>query len=132
MGARYKVALVGGKVVALDLNAKRITMENGETVDYDYVAITPDSITLDDGRTLPQHYAMILPAFRGASFIVPIGLPNSGQMTEAMGMAVSHNIAVQLGAISKPLQTPTLEAICFAEFGDTGILYLDNHKRRSG
>jgi sulfide:quinone oxidoreductase len=294
LAQRHKVALVGGKVVALDLNAKRITMENGGTVDYDYVAIatgpsfafdaipglgphggythsicspshaqeartawlqflenpgalvvgaapgagcfgpayefilmadqilrkkglrdratltlvtpepyaghlgvsnvkhaqrltqallrkrgievisnaaitaiTPDSITLDDGRTLPQHYAMILPAFRGASFIqnapglgnekgfipvlptyqhpdfssvyalgvavsltqpeqfrVPIGLPKSGQMTEAMGMAVSHNIAVQLGAISKPLQTPTLEAICFAEFGDTGILYV--------
>lgn len=130
-------------------------------------AISPDSITLDDGRTLPQQYSMVLPAFRGASFIqetpglgnhkgfipvlptyqhpdfpsvyalgvsvslsqpeqfrVPIGLPKSGQMTEAMGMAVSHNIAVQLGAIQKPLQTPTLEAICFAEFGDTGILYV--------
>ncbi|MEA5448026.1 FAD-dependent oxidoreductase [Leptolyngbya sp. CCNP1308] len=130
-------------------------------------AIAPDSITLDDGRILPQQYAMILPAFRGASFIqntpglgnqkgfipvlptyqhsdfpsvyalgvgvslsqpeqfrVPIGLPKSGQMTEAMGMAVAHNIAVQLGAIQKPLQTPTLEAICFAEFGETGILYV--------
>ncbi|WP_448570545.1 NAD(P)/FAD-dependent oxidoreductase [Trichothermofontia sp.] len=130
-------------------------------------AIAPDSLTLNDGRTIPQQYAMILPAFRGASFLqkapglgnekgfipvlptyqhpdfpsvyalgvtvnltqpeqfpVPIGLPKSGQMTEAMGMAVSHNIAVQLGAIQKPLQTPTLEAICFAEFGDTGILYV--------
>lgn len=130
-------------------------------------AITPDTITLDNGRTLPHQYAMILPAFRGASFIqntaglgnekgfipvlptyqhpnfpsvyalgvavnlaqpeqfrVPIGLPKSGQMTEAMGMAVAHNIAVQLGVTQKPLQTPTLEAICFAEFGDTGILYV--------
>ncbi|WP_008317933.1 NAD(P)/FAD-dependent oxidoreductase [Leptolyngbya sp. PCC 6406] len=130
-------------------------------------AISPDAVTLDDGRTLPQQYAMILPAFRGASFIqntpglgnkkgfipvlptyqhpdfpsvyslgvgvslaqpeqfrVPIGLPKSGQMTEAMGMAVAHNIAVQLGAIHKLLQTPTLEAICFAEFGETGILYV--------
>jgi sulfide:quinone oxidoreductase len=130
-------------------------------------AISPDAVTLDDGRTIPQQYAMVLPAFRGASFIqatpglgnergfipvlptyqhpdfpsvyalgvgvslsqpeqfrVPIGLPKSGQMTEAMGMAVSHNIAVQLGAIQKPLQTPTLEAICFAEFGNTGILYV--------
>ena len=130
-------------------------------------AISPDSITLTDGRTLPQQYAMVLPAFRGVEFIqkapglgnekgfipvlptyqhrdfpsiyalgvtvnltqpeqfrVPIGLPKSGQMTEAMGMAVSHNIAVQLGAIQKPLQTPTLEAICLAEFGDTGILYV--------
>jgi len=130
-------------------------------------AISRDTVTLDNGRTLPQQYAMILPAFRGASFIqntpglgnekgfipvlstyqhpdfpsvyalgvavslfqpeqfrVPIGLPKSGQMTEAMGMAVSHNIAVQLGVLQKPLQTATLEAICFAEFGDTGILYV--------
>lgn len=130
-------------------------------------SISADAITLDDGRTLPQDYAMILPAFQGASFIqntpglgnakgfipvlptyehpdfpsvyalgvgvdlcqpeqfrVPIGLPKSGQMTEAMGMVVAHNIAVQLGAIHRPLQTPTLEAICFAEFGETGILYV--------
>lgn len=130
-------------------------------------AIAPDHITLDNGRTLPQDYAMILPAFRGVQFIlntpglgtekgfipilptqqhpqfpeiyalgvsvnltqpdqahVAIGMPKSGQMTEAMGMAVAHNIAVELGAIQAPLTVPTLEAICFAEFGDTGILYV--------
>lgn len=130
-------------------------------------AIAPDHLTLDDGRTLPQTYAMILPAFRGVQFIhntpglgtdqgfipilptqqhphfpaiyglgvsvnlaqpdksrVPIGMPKSGQMTEAMGMAVAHNIAVELGAIQAPLKVPTLEAICFAEFGDTGLLYV--------
>ena len=32
-------------------------------------AISRDTVTLDNGRTLPQQYAMILPAFRGASFI---------------------------------------------------------------
>ncbi|MGG6293774.1 NAD(P)/FAD-dependent oxidoreductase [Leptolyngbya sp. AN02str] len=130
-------------------------------------AIAPDHITLDDGRILPQTYAMILPAFRGVQFIlntpglgnekgfipilptqqhphfpniyalgvsvnlaqpdkprVPIGMPKSGQMTEAMGMAVAHNIAVELGAMPAPLTVPTLEAICFAEFGKTGILYV--------
>lgn len=55
---------------------------------------------------------------------IPIGLPKSGEMTEAMGIAVAHNIAVQMGAIQKPLQTPTLEALCFAEFGNTGIAYI--------
>jgi sulfide:quinone oxidoreductase len=55
---------------------------------------------------------------------VPIGLPKSGQMTEAMGMAVAHNIAVDLGAIKKPLMMPTLQALCFAEFGNTGIAYI--------
>jgi sulfide:quinone oxidoreductase len=55
---------------------------------------------------------------------IPIGVPKTGQMTEAMGMAVAHNIAVKLGAIASPLVKPTLEAICFADFGDTGLLFL--------
>jgi sulfide:quinone oxidoreductase len=55
---------------------------------------------------------------------IPIGVPKTGQMTEAMGMAVAHNIAVQLGVISAPLVTPTLEALCLADFGDTGIAFL--------
>jgi sulfide:quinone oxidoreductase len=55
---------------------------------------------------------------------IPIGLPKSGQMTEAMGMAVAHNIAVALGELPAPPKIPTLEALCFAEFGDTGIAYI--------
>ncbi|MDB9495625.1 FAD-dependent oxidoreductase [Spirulina major CS-329] len=55
---------------------------------------------------------------------VPIGLPKSGEMTEAMGLAVAHNIAVELGELNAPITTPTLEALCFAEFGDTGIAYM--------
>ena len=70
---------------------------------------------------------------------LPIGLPKSGQMTEAMATAAAHNIAVDLGAIQAPLQMPTLDALCFAEFGDTGIAYIaapvipdsKNGKRRS-
>ncbi|NCR52947.1 MAG: FAD-dependent oxidoreductase [Microcystis aeruginosa L211-07] len=55
---------------------------------------------------------------------IPIGLPKSGQMTEAMGLAVAHNIAVALGELPAPQKIPTLEALCFAEFGDTGIAYI--------
>lgn len=55
---------------------------------------------------------------------VPIGLPKSGQMSEAMGAAVAHNIAVDLGALPGPHQIPTLEALCFAEMGQTGIAYI--------
>jgi sulfide:quinone oxidoreductase len=55
---------------------------------------------------------------------IPIGVPKTGQMTEAMGMAVAHNIAIRLGAIAADPVKPTLEAICFADFGDTGILFL--------
>jgi sulfide:quinone oxidoreductase len=56
--------------------------------------------------------------------LVPIGLPKSGQMAEAMATAAAHNIAVDLGAIPGPLQVPTLDALCFAEFGEVGIAYI--------
>ncbi|MDB9524664.1 FAD/NAD(P)-binding oxidoreductase [Oscillatoria sp. CS-180] len=55
---------------------------------------------------------------------LPVGVPKTGQMTEAMSMAVAHNIAIALGVMSSQPVTPTLEAICFADFGDTGILFL--------
>ncbi|MEN9280193.1 MAG: FAD-dependent oxidoreductase [Gloeomargarita sp. DG_1_4_bins_134] len=55
---------------------------------------------------------------------VPIGLPKSGQMTEAMAMVAAHNMAVQLGVKPAPWRIPTLEALCFAEYGDTGIAYI--------
>jgi sulfide:quinone oxidoreductase len=55
---------------------------------------------------------------------IPIGLPKSGQMAEAMSIAVAHNIAVEMVSLQAPLKTPTLEALCFAEFGDTGIAYI--------
>lgn len=54
---------------------------------------------------------------------LPVGVPKTGQMTEAMAMAVAHNIAIALGETSAQPVTPTLEAICFADFGDTGILF---------
>ncbi|MGA1285277.1 MAG: NAD(P)/FAD-dependent oxidoreductase [Prochlorothrix sp.] len=55
---------------------------------------------------------------------IPIKIPKSGQMTEAMALVAAHNIAVELGALKAPLETPTLEALCFAEFGQTGIAYI--------
>ncbi|WP_427160288.1 NAD(P)/FAD-dependent oxidoreductase [Aliinostoc sp. HNIBRCY26] len=57
---------------------------------------------------------------------IPLGVPKTGQMTEAMGMAVAHNIAIELGVYSAHPVTPTLDAICFADFGDSGILFLAN------
>ncbi len=55
---------------------------------------------------------------------LPVGVPKTGQMTEAMGIAAAHNIARKLGAVGGDAVAPTLEAICFADFGDTGILFL--------
>ncbi|MFN4195198.1 MAG: NAD(P)/FAD-dependent oxidoreductase [Thermosynechococcus sp.] len=55
---------------------------------------------------------------------VPIGLPKTGQMTEEMAIATSHNIAVALGELAAEPVVPTLDALCFADFGDTGIAYI--------
>ncbi|MFM8293000.1 MAG: NAD(P)/FAD-dependent oxidoreductase [Microcystaceae cyanobacterium] len=55
---------------------------------------------------------------------IPTGVPKTGQMTEAMGMAVAHNIAFRLGEHSQPLVTPTLSAICITDFGDRGIVFI--------
>ncbi len=55
---------------------------------------------------------------------IPIGLPKSGQMAEAMATAVANNIAVKLGEIQSTFTVPTLESLCFAEFGNTGIAYI--------
>ncbi len=55
---------------------------------------------------------------------IPIGVPKTGQMTEAMGMAVAHNIARELGVIEAAPVTPTLEAICMADFGATGLIFI--------
>ncbi len=55
---------------------------------------------------------------------VPLGAPKTGQMTESMAMAVAHNIAKELGEIKAPQVKPSLEAICMADFGDTGIIFI--------
>ncbi|UBF30642.1 FAD-dependent oxidoreductase (plasmid) [Kovacikia minuta CCNUW1] len=70
---------------------------------------------------------------------IPIGVPKVGQMTEEMVMTVAHNIALDLGVISGQPIKPTLQAICFADFGDTGALFLadpllpdsEGHRRRA-
>lgn len=77
-------------------------------------------------QTLPHIYALgvSIDLKQPERTPIAIGLPKSGQMTEAMAVSVAHNIAVELAEIRTPLQTPTLEALCFAEFGNTGIAYI--------
>jgi sulfide:quinone oxidoreductase len=55
---------------------------------------------------------------------IPIGAPKVGLMTEEMALSVAHNIALDLGVISGSPIKPTLQAVCFADFGDTGALFL--------
>ncbi len=159
---------VSGVKNAEKLTAELMAWQDIEVIDNVAItAVTPDVITLGNGRQLPFKYAMILPAFRGVQFVrdvpnlgdakgfipvlptqrhpalphvyavgvsvkltqpdqtpIPIGLPKSGQMTEAMATAAAHNIAVELGVLQAPLKMPTLDALCFAEFGATGIAYI--------
>ncbi len=55
---------------------------------------------------------------------IPTGAPKVGLMTEEMALSVAHNIALELGVTSGPQLKPTLQAVCFADFGDTGALFL--------
>jgi sulfide:quinone oxidoreductase len=57
---------------------------------------------------------------------VPIGLPKSGEMAEGMGMAVAHNIARELGVLKSAPVKATLGAVCFAEFGRDGLVFMAN------
>jgi sulfide:quinone oxidoreductase len=153
---------------ARELTAALMSRRGVKVVDNAVIqSVTPEAVVLADGHAVPFQYAMILPAFRGVSFVrqvpglsdekgfipilptqrhpefdriyavgvsiqlpqpditpVPIGMPKSGQMTEAMATAAAHNIAVDLGAVQAPQQIPTLDALCFAEFGETGIAYI--------
>ena len=55
---------------------------------------------------------------------IPTGAPKVGLMSEEMALAVAQNIALELGVTSGNHFRPTLQAICFADFGDTGALFL--------
>ncbi len=57
---------------------------------------------------------------------VPIGMPKSGEMAEGMGVAVAHNIARDLGVLTSAPLRATLGAVCFAEFGRDGIVFMAN------
>lgn len=55
---------------------------------------------------------------------IPVGTPKTGQMNESMAITVAHNIAIDLGDIKGEKASPALSAICFADIGDTGMLFL--------
>lgn len=94
------------------------------------------------GLTDAKGFVPVLPTYRHPEFasvyavgvvtqlqpfesnLIPIGVPKVGQMTEEMVMSVAHNIALDLGVITGSPIKPTLQAICFADFGDSGALFL--------
>lgn len=129
------------------ITSQDIYLANSHTLPFRYSMLLPpfrgprfvrEAAGLGDTKgfipVLPTYQHPIFPSVYGAGVVtqlappeatpIPIGVPKTGQMVEAMGMAVAHNIALKLGAVFSPPVAPTLEAICFADFGDTGLLFL--------
>lgn len=117
-------------------------------------------------HTLPFHYSMMLPAFRGVKAVagidgltnprgfivvdrhqqnaafpnvfsvgvcvsippvgktpVPVGVPKTGYMIESMVTAAAHNIGNLLRG-KAPDREATWNAICLADFGDSGAAFV--------
>jgi len=124
-----------------------IHLVDGRTVPFKYAMFLPpfrgpQFLREAEGLTDAKGFVPVLPTYRHPNFPsifavgvvtqlkpieqtpIPIGVPKVGQMTEAMVMAAAHNIARDLGVHSGAELVPTLQAICFADFGDTGALFL--------
>ncbi|MEQ1636612.1 MAG: FAD/NAD(P)-binding oxidoreductase [Methylococcales bacterium] len=54
---------------------------------------------------------------------LPVGTPKTGYMIESMVTATAHNIASELAG-KEPSSKPTLNALCLADFGDSGVAFL--------
>jgi sulfide:quinone oxidoreductase len=54
---------------------------------------------------------------------VPVGVPKTGFMIESMITATAHNIGSLLNG-KQPDAVPTWNAVCLADFGDTGVAFL--------
>lgn len=122
-------------------------LADGRSLPFNYAMILPPFrgprfLREAPGLTDAKGFVPVLPTYRHPDFEsvysvgvvtqlkpveptpVPIGVPKVGQMTEEMVISVAHNIALDLGVISGQPIKPTLQAICFADFGDTGALFL--------
>lgn len=145
MAQRGVAVIENAAISAADTNG--ITLADGRQIPAKYAMVLPAFRGAKFIHTIPglgdaKGFIPILPTQRHSQFPeiyaagvsiqlaqpdktdIPIGMPKSGQMTEAMATAAAHNIAVDLGVLQKPLQIPTLDALCFAEFGDIGIAYI--------
>lgn len=54
---------------------------------------------------------------------LPVGAPKTGYMIESMVTAVAHNIVEELSG-REPSYKATWNALCLADFGDTGVAFL--------
>ena len=54
---------------------------------------------------------------------VAVGVPKTGYMIESMVTATAHNIASIVRG-GEPVEEPTWNAFCLADFGDSGVVFL--------
>jgi sulfide:quinone oxidoreductase len=134
-------------VAMAQIEPDSIHLADGRCLPFKYAMILPPFrgsrfLREAPGLTDSKGFVPVLPTYRHPNFDsvysvgvvtqlkpveptpIPIGVPKVGQMIEEMAMTVAHNIALDLGAISGLPITPTLQAICFADFGDSGALFL--------
>jgi sulfide:quinone oxidoreductase len=142
------VELIENAAIA-KIDSDRIYLVDGRTLAFEYAMLLPpfcgakflrNTLGLTDSKgfmpilSTCQHpdfssiYSLGVTVQLVSPELTPIklGVPKTGQMAESMGMAVAHNLAREIGAIAATPVTPTLEAICMADFGDTGILFVAN------
>ena len=54
---------------------------------------------------------------------VAVGMPKTGYMIELMVTATAHNIR-DLIAVKAPTHVPSWNAVCLADFGDSGVAFV--------
>ncbi|MGB7416134.1 MAG: FAD/NAD(P)-binding oxidoreductase, partial [Thermosynechococcaceae cyanobacterium] len=117
-------------IAITEITAQEIVLENGERLPFRYSMLLPPFrgprfVREVEGLGDAKGLLPVLPTYQHPDFAsvysvgvvtqlappeqtpIPIGVPKTGQMTEAMGMAVAHNIAIKLGVISAQAVTPT-------------------------
>lgn len=60
---------------------------------------------------------------------VPVGVPKTGSMIESMVTATAHNIGALLRG-QPAREQATWNAICLADFGDRGVVFVASHRSR--
>jgi sulfide:quinone oxidoreductase len=100
-----------------------------------------DAVLGIEGLTNPRGFIVIDPYQRNPTFKnifsvgvcvaippveatpVPVGVPKTGYMIESMVTATAHNIRALLDG-KEPIEKATWNAVCLADFGDTGIAFV--------
>ncbi|MDF2980303.1 MAG: pyridine nucleotide-disulfide oxidoreductase [Devosia sp.] len=120
-------------------NARLDKVEAGNV----YVSEFADDGTLRQSHQVPFAFSMLIPAFRQRNPTfpeifsvgvcvaipplgktpVPVGVPKTGFMIESMVTATAQNVASLIEG-REPSAVPTWNAVCLADFGDSGVAFV--------